>query len=140
MHADKRYKIETLFTAVYIFDEFLTAIGYKNFQRESLCLLAVTSLLLAAKTDEAIHPNFYRMIKLLTNQERKRVSNTNVCQMEVEILSILGFDMNFPNPIQAMERYLRLLDFDIKPVVNEMAFQLSKFVLNDSKFLDYRPS
>lgn len=39
-----------------------------------------------------------------------------------------------------MQRYLRLLDFDVRPVVNEMSFQLSKFVLNDSKFLDYRPS
>jgi hypothetical protein len=32
--------------------------------------------------------------------------------MEEKILSVLGFDIYFPNPIQAMERYLRLLDFD----------------------------
>lgn len=99
LHAEKGYKIETLFTAVYTFDGYITAIGYKNFQREALCLLAVTSLLLAAKLEEAMGPNFYRMIKLLTQQEQKRVSKNNICLMEMEILTVLGFDMNFPNPI-----------------------------------------
>ena len=60
--------------------------------------------------------------------------------MEAKILQCLGFDINFPNPIQAMERYLRLLDFDNQNIVSEMAFQISKFALNDSSFLNHKPS
>lgn len=52
----------------------------------------------------------------------------------------LGFDFNFPGPIQTMERYLRILNYDLNPTVFEFAYELCKFQLNDSKFLEYRPS
>ena len=60
--------------------------------------------------------------------------------MEQTILTVLSFDLNFINPIVATERYLRLLNFDKEPCIEEMAFQLSKFALNDPDFLNYRPS
>lgn len=52
----------------------------------------------------------------------------------------LGFDFNFPGPIQSMERYLRILDYDLNRTIQDMGFQISKFQLNDAKFLKYRPS
>jgi hypothetical protein len=39
-----------------------------------------------------------------------------------------------------MERYLRLLGYDKNQIVYDMSYQICKFQLNDSKFLDYRPS
>ena len=57
LHDKKEYKIETLFTAVYIFDTYLATIGHWNFNREKLCLLSTTSILLAAKFDEPVSPN-----------------------------------------------------------------------------------
>ena len=60
--------------------------------------------------------------------------------MEQEILTVLSFDLGFSNPIVAIERYLRLLDFDKNPVIEDMTFQLSKFALNDPNFLNFRPS
>ena len=52
----------------------------------------------------------------------------------------LGFDFNFPGPIQSMERYLRILDYDFNRTIRDMGFQISKFQLNEAKFLKYRPS
>lgn len=52
----------------------------------------------------------------------------------------LGFDFNFPGPIQPMERYLRILDYDLNKTILDMGFQISKFQLNEAKFLKYRPS
>jgi len=52
----------------------------------------------------------------------------------------LGFDFNFPGPIQSMERYLRILDYDLNKTILDMGFQISKFQLNDAKFLKYRAS
>ena len=111
-----------MFTAVYILDTYLATIGHWNFSRERLCLLSTTSVLLAAKFDEPVSPNFKRMIRLLSKEERELMTVKDIVQMEQEILTKLSFDLNFPNPISAMERYLRLLDFDNEPIVDEMAF------------------
>jgi hypothetical protein len=56
------------------------------------------------------------------------------------MLIIFGFDFNFPNPIHSMERYLRILNYDKNQTVKDMSFQILKFQLNDSVFLNYRPS
>lgn len=56
------------------------------------------------------------------------------------MLITFGFDFNFPNPIHSMERYLRILNYDKNQTVKDMSFQILKFQLNDSVFLNYRPS
>ena len=60
--------------------------------------------------------------------------------MESDILMRLGFDFNFPGPIAFMERYLRVLGYDLNLSVFDMGFQICKFQLNEAHFLDYRPS
>ena len=47
--------------------------------------------------------------------------------MEANILANMGFDFNFPGPIQSMERFLRLLGYDLNTTVYEMAYQICKF-------------
>jgi len=39
-----------------------------------------------------------------------------------------------------MERYLRILDYDLNKTIYDMSFQISKFQCNDAGFLNYRPS
>ena len=39
-----------------------------------------------------------------------------------------------------MERYLRILEYDFNRTVYEMSYQICKFQLNDSRFLEFRPS
>jgi hypothetical protein len=82
LHDEKKYKIETMFTAVYILDTYLATIGHWNFNRENLCLLSTTSVLLAAKFDEPVSPNFKRVIRLLTKEERELITVEDILQME----------------------------------------------------------
>lgn len=136
----KEYKIETLFIAVSIFDRYLAQIGHWTFPRDQVCLLATISLLIAAKLEQPISPSFLRMIGLLTDEEQRQVSKNALIDLEAKILVQKGFDFGFPGPIQAMERYLRLLAFDTNKIVSDMGYQICKFQLNDSRFLGYRPS
>ena len=74
--------------------------------------LAVICILMAAKLEQPISPSFSRMISLLAADEQKFVNKQTLIDLEAQILIKLGFDFNFPGPIQPMERYLRMLDYD----------------------------
>ena len=60
--------------------------------------------------------------------------------MEARILVYFGFDVNFPGPVDCMDRYLRLLGHNKTDIVQRMCFTITKYALNESCFLDYRPS
>lgn len=62
------------------------------------------------------------MINLLTEDEKKFVSKQQLIDLEYHILQILGFDFNFPGPVQSMERYLRILDYDLNKTIYDMSF------------------
>jgi hypothetical protein len=68
---------------------------------------------MAAKLEQPISPSFTRMISLLGEDEKKLVTKQKLIDLETNILIIFGFDFNFPGPLQSMERYLRLLDYDL---------------------------
>ena len=127
LHIKKEYKVETLFIAVNVMDRYLATIGFWNFPRESMCKLATICMLMAAKLEQPISPSFTRMINLLTDDERKNVTKQSLIELEAEILTRMGFDFNFPGPIQTMERFLRVLDYDLNKTVYEMSFQICKF-------------
>ena len=74
--------------------------------------LAVICILMAAKLEQPISPSFSRMISLLSADEQKFVNKQSLIDLEAQILIKLGFEFNFPGPIQPMERYLRMLDYD----------------------------
>lgn len=140
LHQKKDYKVETLFIATNIFDRYIHAVGVHNFQKQQVVNLATISILLAAKLEQPISPSFTRMINLLTDDEKKFVSKQQLIDLEAHILVILGFDFNFPGPVQSMERFLRILDYDLNKTIYDMSFQICKFQCNDAQFLKYRPS
>jgi hypothetical protein len=82
---------------------------------------------MSAKLEQPISPSFSRMISLLTSDEKTRVTKQSLINLEAEILMKLGFDFNFPGPIQSLERYLHILGYDLNKTVFDMAFQISKF-------------
>lgn len=92
-----------------------------------MCRLATISMLLAAKLEQPISPSFSRMISLLSDDEKKNVSKKQLIELEADILVQMGFDYNFPGPIQSMERYLRILDYDQNKTVYDMTYQICKF-------------
>jgi len=140
LHQKKDYKEETLFIASSIFDRYVNIIGVSNFNKNLVVHLAAISVLMSAKLEQPISPSFTRMINLLTPDEKKTVTKQSLIELESDILIKLGFDFNFPGPMQSMERFLRILGYHTNQSVFDMSFQICKFSLNEAKFLDYRPS
>jgi hypothetical protein len=122
LHIKKEYKNETLFVATSIFDRYINSVGASNFPKSQIVCLSTISILLAAKLEQPISPSFTRMISLLTEEEKKLVTKQKLIDLETNILITFGFDFNFPGPIQSMERYLRLLDYDLNKQLYEMCF------------------
>lgn len=140
LHQKKDYKEETLFIAAGIFDRYVNLVGVNQFNKGLVVHLSTISVLMSAKLEQPISPSFTRMINLLSSEEKKQVTKQSLIDLEMDILLRLGFDFNFPGPVQSMERYLRLLDYDLNRSVFDMSFQIAKFQLNEAKFLDYRAS
>ena len=67
------------------------------------------------------------MINLLGDEEKKYVSKKALIDLEANIIMTMGFDFNFPGPIQSMERFMRLLECDLNKTIYDMAFQICKF-------------
>lgn len=99
LHMKKRYRNETLFVACSILDRYLSVIGWFNYPREKMCILATVSILMAAKLEQPISPSFSKMIGLLSEEERSQVSVNQMIKLEADILVTLSFDFNFASPI-----------------------------------------
>ena len=110
LHMKKDYKPETLFIAAGILDRYIYMIGVQNFPKAQMVCLSTICVLLSAKVEQPISPSFNRLISLLTPEEQKYVSKPMLIELESEIIVRMGFDFNFPGPIQSMDRYLRILD------------------------------
>jgi hypothetical protein len=121
-------------------DRYIYMVGAQNFPKSQMVSLSTVCVLMSAKLEQPISPSFTRMISLLTDEEKKYVNKQTLIDLEAQILIKMGFDFNFPGPIQSMERYLRVLNYDTNKTIMDMAFQISKFQLNDARFLNYKPS
>lgn len=60
--------------------------------------------------------------------------------LEAKIIMTLGFEFNFPGPMQSLERYLRILNYDLDKNIKELCIIICKHQIYDAKFLNYRPS
>ena len=136
----KDYKPETLFIAAGILDRYLYMVGAQNFPKAQMVSLATICVLMAAKMEQPISPSFNRLIGMLTAEEQKYVSKQGLIDLEEHVLMMLGFDFNFPGPIQSMDRFIRILSYDKNKTIREMSYQICKFQLNEAKFLNFRPS
>jgi hypothetical protein len=56
--------------------------------------------------------------------------------LEAHILIKLGFDFNFPGPMQFIERYLRVLKVENEKAVYEISYAICKMCLIDAGFLN----
>ena len=118
----KDYREETVFMAANILDHYIFKIGVENFPKKKMVNLATTCMLMAAKLEQPVSPSFYKMINYLTENEKKYVSKSSLIDLEAKILVVLGFDFNFPSPIHPLDRYLRVLNYNLNQIVFEMSF------------------
>lgn len=121
LHSKKDYKPEALFMAANIFDRYISCQDLLKFDKKLIVSLATISTLLSAKMEQPISPSFNRMINLLSDKEVKYVSKSQLVKLEADILTKFGFDLNFPGPIQPLERYLRILNYDFSQSVLDMS-------------------
>lgn len=118
----KDYKPETLFIAAGILDRYLYMVGAQNFPKAQMVSLATICLLMSAKMEQPISPSFNRLIGMLTTEEQKYVSKQGLIDLEEHVLLMLGFDFNFPGPIQSMDRFIRILSYDKNKTIREMSY------------------
>lgn len=108
--------------AINIFDRYLASVGHWTVPRNDISALYVVSILLAAKVEEAVQPNFNVMLSLLDEEDRGKVTKSDLIDMEAKVLVKFGFDFNFSNPQIAVERHMRLLGYDKQKLVSDMGF------------------
>jgi hypothetical protein len=100
------------------------AIDWRTYHRNEICRLAVISILMAAKLEQPVSPSFSKMINLLSDMEKESVDKDSLIDLEHKILHKLNFTFVMPGPMQSMERYLRILNYDSNQmsIVYSMAY------------------
>ena len=78
----KEYKVETIFLAVSLADRYLVIIAVKREKAPCLIHLAVVCLLMAAKLEQPISPNFNRLIHLIREQFNIKLKKQDLVDME----------------------------------------------------------
>ena len=91
-----KFKEETLYSAIYIIDAFLSK---KNIKQKKLQLLGVSSLLIASKLNEI----FLRRISDFSEITNKTYNEQEIIFMESDILKTLNFYLLVPSPLSFYE-------------------------------------
>lgn len=78
---EKKYRVETLFLAINIFDRVLSHV-VSQITPIKISLIVVSCMILAAKIEQPMTPSINRMIALLSERERKSVSKADVIYLE----------------------------------------------------------
>lgn len=87
--------------AVKIFDRylFLSSIGHFNFDPKDIDVLVCTCLLIAAKFEQPLKPDFVNMIHAYKDMTGLTIGKEELINLEQDILMQFGFDFNFSSPI-----------------------------------------
>uniref|UniRef100_A0A7S2T3W5 Cyclin n=2 Tax=Chloropicon primus TaxID=1764295 RepID=A0A7S2T3W5_9CHLO len=87
-----KFEQETLLLAIRIFDRFLT-LSPEPVSRKVLQLVAISSMLIASKMEEVVHPS----VKDFSRMSADTFSAKEVKRMEVSILQILDYRIHSPS-------------------------------------------
>lgn len=98
--------------AVSICDRYLVHLAVFNKAVPDLDLLAVTSILLAAKMEQPVSPSFIRMVRMVDSDYGIRLEKTQLIEMEEDIIRVLDFSIGYTSPIPFLDRYARLFGVD----------------------------
>ncbi|KAK6454612.1 G2/mitotic-specific cyclin [Scheffersomyces xylosifermentans] len=131
MHLKFRLLPESLFLAINLMDRFMSL---EVVQIDKLQLLATGSLFIAAKYEEVFSPS----VKNYAYFTDGSYSEGEILQAEKFILTVLNFDLNYPNPMNFLRRISKADDYDVQ------SRTLGKYLLEitaiDYKFIGYKPS
>ncbi|RCK67242.1 G2/mitotic-specific cyclin CLB2 [Candida viswanathii] len=131
MHLKFRLLPESLFLAINIMDRFMSI---EVVQIDRLQLLATGSLFIAAKYEEVFSP----LVKNYAYFTDGSYTEEEILQAEKYILTILNFDLNYPNPMNFLRRISKADDYDVQS--RTLGKYLLEITIVDYKFIGMRPS
>ena len=112
LHELKKYKIETLYTAMGLADRYLSKIDSESRNLPCLISLSTVCLLMAAKLEENMAPSFVRMIDIVNEQYSVVLKRQKLLALEEDVIRTLDFNLRSVSSIQFLERFLRLFGLD----------------------------
>lgn len=131
MHLRFRLLPESLFLAINIMDRFMSL---EIVQIDKLQLLATGSLFIAAKYEEVFLPS----VKNYAYFTDGSYTEEEILQAEKYILTVLNFDLNYPNPMNFLRRISKADDYDFKS--RTLGKYLLEITIIDYKFIGMKPS
>lgn len=131
MHQKFRLLPETLFLAINIMDRFMSV---EVVQIDKLQLLATGSLFIAAKYEEVFSPS----VKNYAYFTDESYTEDQILQAEKYILTILNFDLNYPNPMNFLRRISKADDYDVQ--LRTLGKYLLEISIIDYRFIGMLPS
>lgn len=131
MHQRFRLLPETLFLAINIMDRFMSV---EVVQIDKLQLLATGLLFIAAKYEEVFSPS----VKNYAYFTDGSYTEEEILEAEKYILTILNFDMSYPNPMNFLRRISKADDYDVQ--LRTLGKFLLEVTIVDHKFIGQLPS
>ena len=122
---------ETLFLAVNIIDRFLSR---KVVQLDRLQLVGVTAMFIASKYEEVLSPHVANFRHVADDG----FTESEILGAERYVLSILNYDLSYPNPMNFLRRISKADNYDIQ--TRTLGKYLMEISLLDHRFMDYLPS
>jgi len=108
VHSQFKLLQETLYMTVYIIDKFLQLEGF-TVRRNKLQLVGVSAMFIASKVEEMYAPEINDFVYITDNA----YTSSDIRQMELRILSSLGFNFSRPLPLHFLRRYSKAGDVDV---------------------------
>lgn len=131
IHTKFRLLPETIFLATNIIDRFLSVrvVSLVKFQ-----LVGVTALFIAAKYEEVVCPSVTNFLYMTDGG----YTDDEILKAERYVLSMIDFNLSYPNPINFLRRISKADDYDIQS--RTMAKYLMEISVVDHRFMDTPPS
>ena len=136
----------TLYVAVSIMDRFLINLTSAGQRAPCLVTLGLVCVLIAAKLEDSKRASLRKLAGLLSEGHGITVHKRAVHVLERKVLTVLDFALAYATPLTFLERYQRIFDLDITQDHKDVASiakgskELCFYMLENSKFLNYRPS
>ena len=131
VHFKFKLKANTLFLTIWLIDKYLSL---KKVKRNKLQLIGVTCMLISCKYEEIYSPEVFDFVYITENSYEKK----DIIDLEMEILTLLDFNITVPTSNSFYEIISSLLCFSIQE------FFLGKYLLEmfllDYRSLKYKPS
>jgi hypothetical protein len=134
VHRKFRLMPETLYVTVFLIDQFLSL---QQIKKSQLHILGVTSLLIATKYEEIYPPELKDLLQVSEN----KFTRAEVLKMELDMLSVLQFQVQVPTSYRFLERFRKLSLVTAND--DKMFFfaqYLQEIALLDASLLKYRSS